>query len=337
MSAQNVTKNSYQNKAQNLANKLPLVSVICLSFNHEKYVAQALHSVLSQTYPNIEIIVVDDASTDNSRKVIQEFVLIHPNIKFLPFSKNIGNCTAFNTGFQLSKGKYIVDFATDDLMYPERIEQQVNLLEEKGKAFGVAFSDADMIDENGNKLSTYYQRDKLGKLKKRPPEGEVYTYLIKRQFICTPTMMIRRKVLEELGGYDEELVYEDYDFWVRSGRMFSYAFSRKVLTAKRNVSNSHGKNFYNENANLFLTSTLKVCKKAYLLNQSKKENRALAVSVRYHLRLSLFTQNFEVAMQFWQLLTEMKRISILDVLVFSLVKLKVPLFRLYQIFRKFKR
>ncbi len=317
-------------------NQLPLVSIICLCYNHEKYVAEALHSVICQTYPNLELIVIDDASTDGSRAVIQEFTSIYPEIKFIPFSKNVGNCTAFNVGLQLSKGQYLIDFATDDLMYPKRIEKQVELLEKKGAAFGVAFSDADMIDAQGNKLKTYYKRDKQGKIVSKIPEGNVYLHLIKRQFICTPTMMIRRQVMEQIGGYDEDLVYEDYDFWVRSGSLFNYAFSDEILTAKRILPTSHGNNFYDQKAKPYLESTLKVCLKALQINKTKSENKALAVSVRYHFRLSLFTQNFEVGQQFWRLLKKMEKISLVDFFTFLLISLRVPLLRVYRRYRVIK-
>src|SRR5690554_6116465 len=102
----------------------PLVSVICLCHNHERFLEEAIDSVLDQTYPNIEIIVVDDASTDGSKALLKD-ICVKNNLPFIDIAENIGNCAAFNKGFSVAKGKYVIDFAMDDVMMPERIEKQV--------------------------------------------------------------------------------------------------------------------------------------------------------------------------------------------------------------------
>ena len=102
---------------------LPLVSVVCLCYNHARFLREALDSVLAQTYPNIEVIVVDDCSTDGSVSIIQEYIAKHPYIKFISTGHNRGNTTAFNMGWRASHGAYIIDFATDDALLPERVAQ----------------------------------------------------------------------------------------------------------------------------------------------------------------------------------------------------------------------
>lgn len=89
-----------------IMNSLPLVSIICLCHNQKDYVQAAIRSVLSQTYSNLELIVVDDASTDGSVEVIEKVIQGHGDISFLKLDENIGNCRAFNRGFHVSKGKY---------------------------------------------------------------------------------------------------------------------------------------------------------------------------------------------------------------------------------------
>ncbi|HRX01281.1 MAG TPA: glycosyltransferase family A protein, partial [Cyclobacteriaceae bacterium] len=103
----------------------PLVSVICLCYNHEEFVEEAIESVLAQTYPNVELIVVDDASVDRSKQVIGTILKQHERVKFIDLKENHGNCAAFNIGFRQCQGKYVVDFATDDIMLNSRIAEQV--------------------------------------------------------------------------------------------------------------------------------------------------------------------------------------------------------------------
>jgi len=230
-------------------------------------VEEALQSVLGQTYENVELIVVDDESTDGSQDVIREFLKDHSEIQFIAIEENVGNCAAFNQGWRASKGEFIIDLAADDVLLPNRVEVGVKRLEET-KA-GAHFSDAQLIDEAGNDLAKHNERftDPI-------PEGDLYTDLISRYLICPPTMMFRREVIEALDGYDESLAYEDFDFWVRSSRDFEYAYSDQVLVKKRMLKNSHARSqdkFRNDHQK----STLTVCYKILEMNRTKEEGSAL--------------------------------------------------------------
>ena len=129
----------------------PLVTVIALCYNHEKFIEECLQSVLNQTYTNVELIIVDDFSTDMSRGKIKLFFAKYPFAKIILNEKNLGNCRSFNQAFHISKGKYIIDLSTDDVLLPTKIEEQVKLFESSEKV-GVVFSDADFIDENSHYL-----------------------------------------------------------------------------------------------------------------------------------------------------------------------------------------
>lgn len=312
--------------------QLPLVSVICLSYNHQDYVVASLNSVLKQSYAAIELIVVDDASTDQSQEIIRNFLKDKPHIPFLALKKNVGNCAAFNKALTLATGKYVVDLAADDLLLPNRIEKQVNLFESLPEQYGVVFSDAELINETGEVLKNYYLRDSTGQLLQEVPSGNVYKNLIKQAFICTPTMMIRKSVLDKLDGYDASLSYEDYDFWVRSGREYLYQFQDEILTQKRLLSRSHRLSFYKKKKNPHLESTLKVCKKAFSQNQNTSENQSLAVSVRYHMRQSLYMEMYPLAIQYATLLKKIDQLTLIDQFVILLSKLRLPIHWLYSFY-----
>ncbi len=312
--------------------KPPLISVICLSFNHEKYVIEALNSVLAQTYPAIELIIIDDASKDGSAKVISHFLENCERkipVSFFPLSDNLGNCKAFNIGLAHAKGKYVIDLAADDVLMPNCIEKQLNAFEKLAGNYGVVFSDLYYINENSKIFKTHFRRNTNGVLAQTVPQGDIYKQILAKSFISAPSMMIRKKVLEELGGYSEELSYEDYDFWVRSARNYRYFFLDEILVKKRILKNSHGFSFYLKN-NKHLISTLKIHQKAYIQNQSIEENLALAVSVRYHLRLSFYTEHFGLVKEFANLLRKLDKIRWKDSIIITLSKIKIPLFVVYR-------
>jgi glycosyltransferase involved in cell wall biosynthesis len=327
---------------------LPLVTVICLVYNHQKFVKKALESVYFQTYPHLEIIIVDDASQDQSVAVIKQFLAEIPHyqavnlanqaiipqreIQFIQHSNNQGNCASFNQAFAQSKGKYIIDFATDDVLLDERIAKQVEIFEKLPENYGVIFSNALEIDEKDNILKYHFAVDENQKAKEKIPQGDIYQVILEKYFISTPTMLIRREVLEKLGGYDESLSYEDFDFWVRSARVWQYFYQDEITTLKRILPNSHSSKFYQLNHNPHLQSTLKVCQKALVLNQTEAENRALAKCVRYYLRQSFYTQNFDLTADYQALLQKIPQHEndFFTKIIIHLAKWHVPTFWLYR-------
>ena len=266
----------------------PLVSIIALSFNHARFLAAALDSVLAQTYPHWELIIVDDASTDDSAAVIRSWVAANPgraaHVLLLPVSA--GPCAAFNQGWARSRGEFVIDLATDDLLLPPRLAEQVAAFAALPLTYGVVYTDAELIGEDGTVLRRHYQRDAANRPHPAAPSGDVFAHVLGHYFISTPTMMMRREVLSGLGGYDEALAYEDFDFWVRSARQWQYFFLDRVLTRKRLHSHSHSRRFYHPH-DPQLASTIRVCQKARALCRTPAEWAGLRRRVRYELRQAL--------------------------------------------------
>jgi glycosyltransferase involved in cell wall biosynthesis len=281
----------------------PLISIICLCYNQAAFVEEAIASVWAQSYPAIELIVVDDGSTDASVDKIRQLLQHKPEVRFLELKENLGNCRAFNRGLQCSKGKYIIDLAADDVLLPERVAEGVKALEAAGETFAVHFTDALYINLEGRPLKQHYSHDDRGVLIEKVPQGWVYADVLQRYFICTPTMMMRRSVLEALGGYDELLAYEDFDFWVRSARDWQYCFTDQVLVKKRIVPYSWSSRQY-ERKSRQLESTLRVCLKAQQLNRSAAEDKALAKRLAYEIRQAIRFKQFDTAGQMLNLKSE---------------------------------
>jgi len=274
----------------------PIVSVVCLCYNHAPFIREALESVLSQTYKPIELIIVDDASTDGSIDIIQQWIKSHDEVPFIANPTNLGNCKAFNRGLALANGKYIIDLSGDDRLAVERVRRGVMVMEERPEV-GVQFSDAELIDEAGRHLGFHSDRFSHTSI----PQGKIFRDILSRYFINSPTMMIRKSLLDELGGYDESLSYEDFDFWVRSSPKTDYIYIAEALVQRRVLRDSMGKQQYGRGS-AQQQSTLTVCRKALGLCNSREDYQALRRRVNYELRQSLRFGNWYQAWSYYSLL-----------------------------------
>jgi hypothetical protein len=224
----------------------------------------------------------------------------------------------------LAKGEFIIDFATDDVMMPERIARQIQSFSLLDDSYGVVFTDAVYINEHGKVFRDHYEYLFRKRLIKSIPEGDVYKAVLTTYFIASPTMMARKVVMDVLHGYDEELSYEDFDFWIRSSRLFKYKLLNEPLTQIRKIGRSMSAGWYTP-GDPQLHSTYVVCRKARALNRTADENMALAKRLKYELRQSVFSQNHQEAILFYKLLKEIRRHSVIDLILYQLNKLRLPL------------
>jgi len=306
----------------------PLVTVICLCFNHQDYVIQALQSVINQTYSNIQLIVADDASEDDSQKIISKFIINHPEIIFIKNEQNLGNCSTFNKAFAFAKGKYIIDLSADDLLLNNRVSKQVTDLEELPEKYGVIFSDVFYINEKTEIIGRQNKPQKI------IPSGDIYEKVLESFFISSPSMMIRKSVLDDLGGYDENLAYEDFDFWVRSSRKYFYYYSPDALTLKRKLPSSLSNKFYLQRQYKLQISTYLVCEKAFILNVDEAENKALAKRVKYQLRQAYISGNGEVIENYKNLLNKLNMLDVFSKTLLFLNRSGIKPNKTYFILRK---
>lgn len=302
----------------------PLVSIICLCYNHAAFVRQAVESVIQQSYSPMQIIVADDASSDGSVAEIEKLKDEYPFLELFLLPNNVGNCKAFNAAFRLVKGDFVIDFATDDLMMPDRIEKQVKFFESVDQTVGLVFTDAIYINEEGSFQRNHFEYLFQKRLISSIPQGDVYREVLSTYFIPGPTMMVRREVFDVLGGYDESLAYEDFDFWVRSSRYYRFAFLNEKLTCIRKVRGSMSAGWYVP-GDKQLHSTYLVCKKAELLNRDDGDNQALVVRVRYEFRQSVISGNYPEAILFYKLLEELKGVRLVDSILMFANRRRIPL------------
>jgi len=305
----------------------PLVTVIALCYNHKAYLREALQSVFRQTYPAIEIIVSDDCSQDGSVELIRDVIREYPgDIRFLQSGQNLGNCRSFNKALKLARGKYIIDFATDDLMLPDMVEQMVAAFEEHPDTYGVLFSDAVYVNAEGKFLKQHF------KAGDHIPDGDVYKDVVQRYFIAPPAVMMRKSMLEALGGYDETLTYEDFDLWIRASRSFYFRFLNRVTVKKRVHASALSNSFYLKTSGL-QESTCRVCEKIRWLNKNDAEHRALQTRIRYEMKVACLTGNFKLY-RLYQSLLPFKDTSATGYMLSLLAVLRLDLSSFYRLFRR---
>lgn len=262
----------------------PLVSVICLCYNHEEFVVESLESVLNQTYPNVELLIADDASSDNSAEVIFNWLQNHPEIKFIPNKVNLGNTKTFNNILKLAKGDFIIDLAADDSLEKDCIEKQINTFTSSSfKNLQIVYGNAEKIDEKGQHLGFYYDQP--------APSGDIYESIVGQYHkICSPSSMVRKSLLEKFGGYNQNLAYEDLDLWIKTARTYEIQYIDHVLIKRRELRSSLGNTFFldKKRSHKINFSTYVILQNAFRLNKSKKEYRALLKRVNGQIAL-MFT------------------------------------------------
>ncbi len=223
------------------SSELPLVSILAVSFNHESYCIEALDSILNQTYPNIQLVIVDDCSQDNTVEVIKSWITENDvDCKFITHSENKGTCKTYNEGMSYCKGKYYSTLSCDDILLPGKTSKQVALFEKLGGEYGMLYSDAEMFFEDDadrrEGFIAYHRKDQ------EKPDGDVFAELLDRNFIPAMSCLIRKDVFDQLGGFDDDLLYEDYDFFLRLSKKYKVKYVDFVsVNYRMHISNLHKK------------------------------------------------------------------------------------------------
>lgn len=224
----------------------PLISVIATCFNHERYVEDCLESIRAQTYSNIELIVCDDASTDRSPSIIRNWVKrVGGDCRLLFHQENLGLCRTLNDALAVATGRFVALISTDDIWAAAKTEAQVRQFQSLPDSVGVLYSDALLIDEHGNLLPGGFidalrsaRNPRLCAEFHQPPEGNVARVLLRGNFIPAMTTLVRRDCFDRVGPYDDRLVYEDFDMWLRIAQHYEFRFSPGPLASYRVVPTS---------------------------------------------------------------------------------------------------
>ena len=215
----------------------PLVTAFVGCYNHSRFVEECLDSVRHQTYPNLQVIIFDDGSKDNSVSVIDTWLKKHRlDWQFISHTRNVGICASLNEVLPLARGKYTSMVAADDVWLPDKTARQVEMMEQLPEDVGVLYSDAFQIDEKGETLPRMFIEAHRKFVV--PPEGFLFDVLWEGNFIPAMTTLIRRECFTQVGTYDEDLCFEDWDIWMRISRTFRFAYDKTPAAKYRIVASS---------------------------------------------------------------------------------------------------
>lgn len=198
----------------------PLVSVIMPTFNIERFVARAINSILTQSFTNFELLIIDDASTDKTLSLVRKYEKEDKRIRVVSNKKNSKIAESLNKAVKLSKAEIIARMDADDISHPDRLKMQYKLLKNKPK---VAIVGANMIiiDSEGIPI---YRREYPAK------SPELKKLMFRYSPFAHPVVMFRKSVFEEFGGYDKTKVpCEDIDLWFKIGSKYKFATIQKHL------------------------------------------------------------------------------------------------------------
>ncbi|MFD2369943.1 glycosyltransferase family 2 protein [Brevibacillus sp. GCM10020057] len=199
---------------------LPLVSVITPSYNQGKFIRETIDSILSQDYPNLEHIVVDGGSTDETVSILQEYASKDPRFRYVSEPDN-GQSHAINKGLAMARGEIIGWLNSDDTYLPGAVRKAVQYLQSQ-PACGMVHGQCEVIDEAGVPFSTFASE--------KADAQNLYQSCV----VCQPSAFIRTHVFRQMGGVDEKLNFcMDYDLWMRIAKVHTIGFIPDFLANTR--------------------------------------------------------------------------------------------------------
>ncbi len=202
--------------------KLPLVTIITPSFNQGRFIRQTIESVLMQDYPNIEYIIIDGGSTDNTLDIIKEY---EGKLKWVS-EKDEGQSDAINKGFKMANGEIVAWLNSDDTYEPEAVSNAVDFFLRNPNA-GLVYGEGDIIDEYGNKVKRFEATQQF----------DLWTLIHVWDYIMQPTTFFKREGLEKVGYLEKDLYWcMDWDLWIRLASVSEVGYINKVIANSREYS-----------------------------------------------------------------------------------------------------
>ena len=242
--------------------KNPKVTVLMSVYNGERYLTEAVDSILAQTFTDFEFLIIDDASTDRTPEILRSYE--DPRIRIITNEENLGLTKSLNRGLALARGEYIARMDADDISYIERLDKQIKYLEEHPDV-GLVGSSFEIIDESGNIVSR--------NIYKNFTNNKIYYALIFNNCIAHSSVMYRRDLVINIEGYNERLTRtQDFDLWSKISKKSKIEVINEVLLKWResqsNISNKCkteqdliAKNIFEEN--------IRSLKQTYIIDMEK--------------------------------------------------------------------
>ncbi len=211
----------------------PTVSIVIPTYNRRKLIGRSIKSVLDQTYRDFELIIVDDASTDNTEEIVSSFN--DERIRYVRHEENKGEAAARNTGVKAARGDYIAYQDSDDEWFPEKLARQIELLEDASPGVGVIYT---AFWKTGNHGRTYIPFSWVSQ-----KDGDIHKELLKGNFIGSPVVLIKKECFSNVGLFDERLRnLVDWDMWLRISKRYHFRCVDEPLVVAHYDSNNASDN-----------------------------------------------------------------------------------------------
>ncbi|MBU1045149.1 MAG: glycosyltransferase [Candidatus Omnitrophica bacterium] len=283
----------------NLESKAPKVSIILPTYNRAGLISRAVKSILDQTYPDFELIVIDDCSNDATASVISGFN--DPRIKYIFLSKHNGAAFARNEGLKIAFGEFIAFADSDDVWLKEKLEKQVKVLKNAPDDLGLVYSAIWRVQA---KRKIFFPDRSFG-LKR---SGNIYKNLLFGNFV-TLHVLFRRSCLRRVGIFDEKLpCLQDWELWLRLSKKYKFFYINQplVLVYKTSDAISERSNDFNEALERIIKKFLKdfslqpklLAKYYYILGRSFYKNNNKTKSRKY-LEMALDLSPFDIKYMFY--------------------------------------
>ena len=235
----------------------PLVTVYITNHNYDQFIEQSIESVLSQTYGEIELIIIDDGSSDSSELIIKKYEN-YKGVKTI-FQKQLGLNASNNTALKIAKGDYIIRLDADDYFYPSAVKKLINVIH-KNKDTALVFPDYDIVDEYNTIIRT---------VKRHDFKNDVTLFDQPAHGACT---LIRKSILDQIGGYDSQFDRQDgYDLWLKIINKYKVKNINEPLFSYR----QHNHNLTKDDSQLLRTRAK--IKAKHVINEKYKPLDVLAI------------------------------------------------------------
>lgn len=221
------------------------VSVVMTTYNHDKYIAEAIQSVLNQTWTEFELIIINDGSTDRTNEIISDF-LNDSRVKYID-QENHGPSYAVNQGVLQAQGKYIALMSGDDVCYPERLEKQYKYLDNTKKK--IVFSWVDFINDDSQRIRGKHFAKRLFNHDNKSRAEILKHFFFQGNYLCSVTAFIEREIIVESGLFHlSSIQLQDFDMWIKLVKRYEiFVLTDKLLKYRvRSKTNnlSHPENNY---------------------------------------------------------------------------------------------
>jgi len=275
--------------------KQPLISICLLTYNHEEYISESIESVLAQEYENWEFIIVDNASTDNTRKIIESYARKDSRITFVPQERNLFVSKGINIAIEKAKGEYLALLSGDDTLYPQKLSRQFQYMQENN--LDLSFTWITTIDNDSKPGAKNVQ--KWFNVPEVKNVYEILSYYFKfHNVTCSATAMIHENLLRKVALNDNRLLQtQDLEWWIRMMEVSQkVAILQETLTYYRvlNDGNNLSSNNTSTKRNRTDFEMLYVWKGLFELDNtvlSKVFNTSVTDDNKYHVLYSHFEKN----------------------------------------------